>query len=257
MATVELDHISPTQLSMFFNCGEKYRRRYIEGEKIAPGIALIKGKSVHVGAEANHRHKLVEHEDLPIADMADITAESFEAGLDGEWRAEDGDDPGKSKDGAVGMIKLWGTHIAPTYQPELVEQGVKVALPGTDTVIKGVLDVADEAGIVRDLKTGARSKSQNDADTLLQLTFYSVGYRVLTDKWPSGLRLDSVTDKKCTTLETQRTEAQINAMFAKAWAMLQSVKAGIFVPRTADDGNFLCNSRFCGYADSCPFCEEK
>ena len=71
-------HLSPTQLGMYLRCGEQYRRRYIEKEIVPPGIALIKGGSVHKAAETNFRQKIESREDLPIKDIREAAAANFD-----------------------------------------------------------------------------------------------------------------------------------------------------------------------------------
>jgi hypothetical protein len=67
-------HISPSQMDMFFRCGEQYRRRYVLGEIVPPGVALVKGSAVHKAAEVNYRQKVETHVDLALSDLTDAAA---------------------------------------------------------------------------------------------------------------------------------------------------------------------------------------
>ena len=44
-------HISISQIMMYVRCGEQHRRRYQEGDILQPGIAQVKGTSIHLGAK--------------------------------------------------------------------------------------------------------------------------------------------------------------------------------------------------------------
>ena len=81
----ERNHISFSQLNLFSNCAEAYRRRYILGEIIPPGVALLKGSGVHVGAAVNHAQKVNSGVDLPVKDIVDAAVAGFE-----DRRAKDG-----------------------------------------------------------------------------------------------------------------------------------------------------------------------
>ena len=57
--------ISPSQIDMFSRCGEQYRRRYIEKDRLPPGVAMIRGRGVHEGVAENMRQKRHTYCDLP------------------------------------------------------------------------------------------------------------------------------------------------------------------------------------------------
>jgi len=259
-----IDHLSPSQISMFSRCGEQYRRRYIEREIIPPGIALIVGGSVHKAAEHNNRQKVESKVDLRVDELRDVAATEFSTRLqiDG-WRKEsDDDDIGKGKDRAILLTDIYAERIAPTIQPVLVEQAADIPLPDSPVVVKTILDVADANGIVRDLKTASRKKPQADADTNTALSWYSISHRILTGDWPKGMALDVAIlteggKADYQHLPTTRSEVEINSALAKAWNMIEAIKRGVFIPRTRADGNFLCSRRFCGYAPTCRYCDSK
>ena len=72
-----LKFITSSMLNMFFRCPEQFRRRYLEGEIIPPGIAAAIGKSVHKAAEENHKHKLLKEEDLPKDYLQDFARDTY------------------------------------------------------------------------------------------------------------------------------------------------------------------------------------
>jgi len=246
---------------MFGNCGEKYRRRYVLGEKTPPGLAMAKGTSLHAAAEMNDTHRLADPETmLPLDDLRDAAATRFDAELKDGWDKQPDSDPGREKDGAIAMVDMYYESVAPHYRPLLVEQDVVVPIPQTPVTINGRLDLADTMGDVRDLKTSSKTKSQGDADTDLGLTFYALAYRVRTGDWPRGVLIDNYVEtasgnRSYKQILTARPKPVVDAFLAKAYMMLAAVGKGVFVPRTGADGNFLCNPRWCGYAKTCRYCD--
>ena len=59
-------HISVSALEMHQRCPKQYEFRYVEGMKIPPGIALIRGKAFHSGVAHNYKQKIESAKDLPL-----------------------------------------------------------------------------------------------------------------------------------------------------------------------------------------------
>ena len=68
-----INSIHQSNLGTALRCGEQFRRRYIEGERIPPGVAAGRGTGVHnandvnlsqkvlrITAERNNRHLVFE-----------------------------------------------------------------------------------------------------------------------------------------------------------------------------------------------------
>src|ERR1700747_456225 len=130
-------YLSPTQLDMYARCPEAYRRRYIEGEIVPPGIAMIQGGTFHRAAARNFEQKIGTHTDLPVADMKELAASEFELGLAGGYSLTDeevgegaGIVIGEAKDQTIDMVEFHARRQAPEYQPILVEEKVRIELAG-------------------------------------------------------------------------------------------------------------------------------
>ena len=254
-------HLSASQLDMISRCPEQWRRRYLEGEIIPPGIAALKGKAVHRPAEVNFRQKIETHDDLPVEEFRGLAAAAFEAECLGGYLLTPEEEGrgrsvvlGEAKDATVKMAEFHANNQAPDYQPEFVEQQFRIALPGAHDLI-GVIDMADDARRVVDLKTAGKAKSQSDADGSLQLTAYAAGYRVLAGEPPAELRLDTIVQTVKTTrrdvVTTSRGPADFRALAARLNVVERQIESGIFPPAPA--GAWWCSTKFCGYARSCPF----
>lgn len=258
----ERTYVSYSQLSLFERCGEAYRRRYVEREKIPPGVAAIRGRAVHGAAELNHRQKIVSGVDLPLADLTDAAATAFEASraTDGvlltpeERSAGEAAVLGRAKDRAVKLTGLYAHAVAPAIQPALVEERVRIMLPDAPVDLLGVLDVATIDQRVKDLKTAARTKTQAEADQSLQLSLYALAYRAHTGTDAAGLDMEVLVDTatpKHQQLGTTRGRRDYLVLVARLNAFLRAREAGIFPP--APIGDWSCSERWCGYARTCPF----
>jgi hypothetical protein len=258
----ERPYVSYSQLALFERCGEAFRRRYIEREKIPPGVAAIRGRAVHGAAELNHRQKIASGVDLPLGDLVDAAATAFDAS-----RAEGGvlltpeeasigeaNVLGRAKDRAVKLTGLYAHSVAPTIQPALVEERVRIMLPDAPVDLLGILDVATVDRRVKDLKTAARSKTQAEADQSLQLSLYGLAYRAHTGQDAAGLDMEVLVDTsppKHQRLSTTRRRSDYLVLVARLNAFLRARDAGIFPP--AELSSWGCNERWCGYWRSCVY----
>lgn len=255
-------HLSPSQLETYCQCPERWRRIYLEGEKIPPATAMLRGTAVHAAAAHNFAQKVESHVDLPPADLAAVADASFTAELESdgvELTAEEqsmGKDKvlGQSRDAAVKMAEFHAREQAPDYQPALVEAPFRVELPGSHDLV-GVIDLADDRGRVTDLKTASKRKNQADADDSLQLTVYDVGHRVLTGQPAAELRLDTIVqgerDLSRHVLATQRSEADFAALAQRVNIVTASIAAGVFTP--APLGAWWCSAKWCGFYRTCRY----
>lgn len=249
------------QLGMYGLCGESYRRSYIENEKIPPGFALIGGKVFHKPAEINFRQKIESREDLPITDFREIAAATFEAEIAGGYSLSEEESArgakiviGEAKDRSIEMVEFHAKQQAPDYQPILVEEKVRVELPGTHDLL-GVIDLADVLDRVIDFKTAARPKSQSEADSSIQLTSYHAAFLAKTGREPSGLLLDTVVKTKTKTtrqsLTTVRTEQDFSALAQRINTVTDAISKGVFPPAAV--GAWNCAAKWCGYYSTCKY----
>ena len=263
-------HVSPSQLGTFENCGEAYRRRYLEKHIIPPGVAALRGGAVHKGAEMNFAQKIESRVDLPAKDIIDRAAAEFDARIaaEGVFLAAEDEARGKAvvigeeKDTAVALAGLFALEVAPVYQPTAVEKKIRIELPDSPRDILGILDltatVIKEPGLgegIGDYKTGKKTKPQRDFDVSPQLSLYDLAYRALTGKVPGFIRVEQLIQLKAGTKRvmnaTTRTIADFRATVARVNAMIGGLEKGAFMP--ASPGAWNCSPKWCGYWTSCPY----
>jgi hypothetical protein len=258
--TDRVRHRSPSQLAMYLRCGEAYRRRYIEGEIIPPGVALLRGSAVHKGAEVNFRQKIKTYEDLPPSVIQEAAATAFDERASGEVMLSTEETSiglrkvlGDAKDSTVRLADLYAVRVAPTIQPLLVEERVEIPIPDHPTLV-GIIDVVSDTEEVVDLKTSKRRKPENEVEIDDQLTWYDLAYRYHVGRAPKSVGLEVLIDKKVPDVQsvrTQRTKADHDTLIHKLNAMEAGIKVGVFLP--AAPGSWACSERFCGYWNTCPF----
>lgn len=236
-------HLSQTQLEMYAKCPAAWERRYVNGEIIPPGVAALKGSGVHGAAEQNFRQKITSHVDLPVADIADLAAAAFDARVERESVKLDPEEKsrgkrkvlGEAKDATVKMAKFHAYEQAPSYQPILVEERVRIGLPGAHDLVV-ILDLADELDRVVDFKNGKKRHSQADVDSSVQLSVEAVGFQAITKRPAKELVLDTiVTGSKQLErhkLTTTRDRDDRMALAHRVDAVSRAIQTGIFPPAT-------------------------
>lgn len=255
-------HISATQLDMACRCPAQYERRYIDGDVLPPGIAILSGKGFHKGAETNMRQKIASRVDLPASEIVDAAVAAFETEAAGGYVLSEDEDSrgagvvvGEAKDRLANMARVHAEQQAPDYQPVLVEKSVRIALPNAPRDLLGIIDLADEQDRVTDFKTGSRKKNQDDADGSVQLSIYDAAFRAEMGRAPSEVRLDTIVGQKTKTdrqvLVSHRDDNDFSALANRINVVTSMIQAGIFAP--ASPGSWWCSPRWCGYWSTCKF----
>lgn len=263
MAAAKKGRLSPTQLNMLASCGEQYRRRYVEGERIPPGVAMLQGSAMHEAAAENFRQKKSSRKDLRVEDMVDMADATFIERMrsDGLWLSEE--EQSRGKDAVVeegrGRARVFAQchaeQQAPEYQPELVEEKYIIPLPG-EYDLMGVLDMADEQKRVVDFKTASRKKNADEADKSVQLTTYAAIYKHKTGDFATDILLDVAVQTAAGNTSrqvqhTSRARQDFTSLVNRINAAARIIKAGAFMP--ADPGHWMCSPKFCGYWATCPY----
>jgi hypothetical protein len=258
-----------------FMCGEKYRRRYICGDKEPSSAALILGTSVHVVAANTLRAKLADTI-LKGDDVKDAAAQTVnETWEKNEMESgvyidpEEGKTPAKAQgevvDKAVGMCVCHAEEIAPAINPakELPGGHPGIEWPWVLTMndlpykIAGRMDVVEESGVIRDLKTAGRRPQAGKVVNDQQLSMYTLAYNVICGKMPTAVALDTIVGLKSGPVYdmqvSDRSQEDINVILAKIGAAIRAIEAEVFLP--ANDEHWICCEKYCGFArdGSCPY----
>lgn len=185
-----------TGLSVFQTCPEKFRRRYIEGEREERmSASSIIGRALHHAAELG-----VEAQMTGQRAQLDFLMESATAHFNGLIKEDEAssdpipwdDDPGARLHRLHDLRELvrmwWDT--APAWWrtwglPIMAENHFEVSLWGH--TVTGQIDTATERDVVIDWKSGMRFLSPNRAEREMQKLVYPAAYERLTGRWPGML----------------------------------------------------------------------
>lgn len=265
-----MKHISASQIDTFYRCGEQWRRRYIDGEKIRPGVALLTGSSLHYAAEKNWEVKLKTQEDEKLSVLQDAAAQKYDDILsnDGIFVAPEDlagvkkivDD---GKDMAVNLVTPFRQDFAPNIWPEKVEHKFELAIEGYPNIL-GFIDLVSReidhdkgelSPLTRlcDIKTAGKKWTQAKADGSNQMSIYWKAMQVTEGRAPDVMAFDqfikSTKNARYETIQTTRTEEDFIRVMRRVKPMLAAIDAGIFIPAEAD--HWICSPKWCGYYQSC------
>lgn len=254
-------HISNSQLQMYWRCAEQYRRRYMEGEILPPGIALLTGSALHRGAETNFSQKIESHMDLPAAQIIEASVVAFDEQTKGGYALSEDETMrgpdivlGEAKDQTAALAKVHAQQQAPDYQPVAVEHRTRIVMPKASRDLVAITDLRDDQRRVTDIKTGARRKPQSEVNESVQLTIYAAAYTVDCGEPPAEVRLDTLVKTKTPgrqVLSSHRTLADFEVLANRINATLAAIEAGNFPPCAPD--SWQCSDRWCGFWRSCPY----
>ena len=249
--------IHPSGVETFAACGEQFRRRYLEGERIPPPSAIVVGIAVDRSVRANLSHKIATGYLLEPEAVKQAARDSLERQWQGEVLLEEGEKKSDSVDKALGLSDLHHRGIAPLIEPTHVARSMVVDLVGYDFQLAGEIDVQEGNRVIRDTKTKKVSPPRTMAHDDLKLTAYSLFAKVIDGKAPDTVALDVLwrtparKEDKFVTLPSGRSDADHAAFLERVSEMDRSIKAGIFHPARQDD--WRCSAKWCGYFGSCRF----
>ena len=262
--TYRVEKIEKPQLhvsALGMKCMEAFRRRYIMGEKIPPGVRMIVGTGTHRGVDADMKHKIETGELLPLDAVTDATRDGLNAAWEREGVTLEPEElargmkliRGEAVDKAVRLVKLHHTETAPKIKPIHAERAWSLEIAGKPFDFVGQIDIQEE-GAVRDTKTSAKTPSADCAEKSLQLKAYAMAVKALDGKIPEKVSLDYLIDNKTPKAATfyyapdaEDFSLVLNRLDTVAYAM----EKGVFVPVEPD--HWCCDPKWCGYFDSCKY----
>jgi len=261
----EKKQLHQTAIDMYHFCGEQFRRRYIEGEKIPPAVAMIVGTGTDESVNQNMRHKMENGKLMELAQVKAVARDALgNAWSKGVWLSDDEAKIGPSKvkgqaiDKTVRLATVHATQKAEKINPTHVQRKWTVELKGYPVDLAGTIDVQEGGKWVRDTKTSGKTPNQNMADKSMQLTTYAMAVKVLDGKEPEGVALDYLIDTKepkVVTLESKRNNDDFRILLRRIEGMIQAIDKGVFLPASPRDP--MCSEKYCGFHSSCSYVKNK
>jgi hypothetical protein len=249
-------------ISMFTKCGEQFRRRYILGEKIPPGISLIVGCGTDRSVSKNMENKKETGELLPVEQCLDIARDEVEGYFKaGNFAVSDEEKSktiavvkGEAIDKTVTLSRLHYTDLAPIIQPTHIQRQWLLALDNFPFDIAGTMDIQEGSKSIRDTKTSGKTPAGDIADKSDQLTMYAMAAFVLDGTIPEKVMLDyliNLKTPKSHVFESTRQKADFQPVLNRCEIVAESIAKEIFVPVNSD--HWVCDPKWCGYYNSCKY----
>lgn len=254
------NEIHQSMISSWDLCAERFRRRYIDGEIIPPGIAARVGTGCHKGAEINHLQKINTGKDLPVSDIQDAARDGYMKSIqEGVFFAPDEANTAKKQlseglDDTVRLAKVYAESVAPLIIPIMAEKKLSVTIQGIELPIVGTLDVYTADKWLPDLKTASSKWAQDKADSSPQPTLYRELIKEETGFYPEKMSFEILVKNKTAvhqSIETTRDESDLEALKKRINLMLLMIEKGIFPP--ADPSGWSCSPKWCGFYFSCSY----
>lgn len=254
-----IEYLSQSMLNMWARCPEQFRRRYIDNDIIPPKIAARIGTGLHKGAQVNHVCKRITHKDEPLSVVQDAARDGYIAAIqEGVFFTTEEVSTAKKQlaegvDVTTSLARVYHESLAPLVNPELVEEKLILEIDELPIPFAGTIDVYTSDKWWLDMKSAEKKWPLSKADNDIQATLYNELIRERTGTYPKKLSFEVFTKSKLEhqTVETTRTPQDFETLILRAKAMLDSIKAGVFMP--ADPSSFLCSRNYCGYWNSCPY----
>lgn len=238
--------LRPSAINCYLQCSAKYMFQYVDKVKTGKSLALAFGSAVHKSIETNYTQKIESKTDLPMDEVVQTFADSFEEEKKEVDRIEILSDP-ESKDIGIGLVKQYHQKVAPTLQPKAVEQKVEATFQGYEFGITGTLDLLTVKKSIHDHKTASKKKSTPDASHVRQGSFYLLLANAAGEE-VEEVNFDYLVKTKSPQIyrETIQTDPKHALMMAQKVG--EAAEKGVFMPNR--DHNY-CTKRFCSYWNEC------
>jgi hypothetical protein len=245
---MELDHLSYSSISMFLACGEAWKRKYLLNEptyatpELAFGTAVHGTVEKHIGEGASlldtwgaEWHKATEGKEIMWG--ADTPEQHYNEGLRILGNEQ---------------VALSLASIRPLKDGQAIERKVALNVPGVPIPVIGFIDLIAEDGVPGDIKTSAKSWSQERAQGELQSLFYLAALNQAGQPTP-GWKFRHYTIVKTKTpkfemFEHLHSAGELMFLFDLIQLVWGAISAGMF---TLNPGSWKCSPNFCDFFSKC------
>lgn len=258
---------SHSALNKLTQCGEAFRRQYLDREWVPRRLKQARGSVVHRSVMRSMTRKLERGVLPPLEEVLDQAATDFAEELRGD--VEYSPDERKlgvkaaqeaTKGVTLALSRLHREKVAPVLTPVGVERRIIVKPRNATIEVGGTLDLvtsSEKGEAVRDTKTAEKSPRSDLAERSTQLTLYAMVRAAETGKLPAWLALDYLVctpvrqDTKHVELATTRTIEDLEAMVLRLNMAVEAVHRGVFLPASADA--WWCSASWCDFYSTCPY----
>jgi PD-(D/E)XK nuclease superfamily len=255
--------IHASGLSTLSLCGELFRRVYVEGERRPPGVAAVIGTAVHKTAAIDLARKMQTGKGASPAEVKQVAADALEATWLGESPLLSPEEKtigvpkvkGEAKDEAIDLALLHNRELTPQLNPKGLERKMRLILDGFPFDVEGTIDV-DEEDQINDLKTSAKSPSEDAAEGMPQLDMYSMMRSHIEKRPVKRQGLNFLVKTKVSKLVRVHAPApkQFTAIVRRIERAAHVWQTGAFYPvDPSGPSGWVCTPKWCGFFNDCEF----
>jgi hypothetical protein len=243
-------YLSPSQIEMYLRCPQQYKMRYVDGISSPPAVALVEGSSHHEALAENNKTVIRGRGNLKTAEVVDAFVQSFNRRKK-EIEDWEGDDENTVVNRGRAMLQAYMKEFAPKFVA--VQQEFDVFMQIGPLRVQGITDAkgmvdGDRPSVV-DYKTVARSKSQAELESSLQLSFYAGVEAATGDEDFDVGYVNLLKSGKVNPQFVPYEPRRVRWFRAVALSVADAISRGCF-PMTSPD-SWACSERFCGYWSRC------
>lgn len=240
-----VEHLSYSSISLYQTCGRAWCYKYIEQAPTRQTAALVFGSAIHDAIEA-----IASRNSEPTQAWQAAWERQVGLNRDLDW----GDDtPETLNNDGIRMLNhpdvLAGIRA---LRPAAIERRVELRVPGVDVPVIGYIDLIGEDGVPGDIKTSAKTWSQEQAQAEVQPLFYLAALNQSGEPVRDGLFRHYVLVKTKTpqwqVWETRHTNAEIFWLFRMITDVWTGIERGVFVP---NPGSWRCSPKWCDFWWQC------
>ena len=236
--------LSPSQVRCLMDCSARWYYKYALGIEEPKNGNLAIGIAVHDAIAFHFAGKIDIGEDPPIGEALSHYAQAWEA-ISEETEFRDDENPAELEAQGLKLTEKYLREAAPRIQPAAVEVDVFGTIGGVR--VQGKLDVIEQNGTVRDIKTSSRKSDSVSNEQRFQLATYVPLAKGSTGK----VVIDQLVKTKTpqlVQLNHSVTAADIAAteqMYPHAQAVM---RGQLYMPNRTSN---LCSRRNCAYWRMC------
>lgn len=246
----EIDHLSYSSVSLYTTCGRAWCYKYIENAPTKASPALVFGSAMHAVIEGQIGGSELD----PVADWQRTWAAKVE-GITFDTDASES----LCNDG-IRMLTapavLDGIRAVRVMHDQagdpMIEKMVQLQVPGVPVPVIGYIDLITEDGVPGDIKTSAKSWSQDQAQNEMQPLFYLAALNQAGTPVPDNRFRHYVLVKTKTpqwqVWETRHANAEMFWLFRMIADVWTGIERGVFVP---NPGSWKCSPQYCDFWEQC------
>ena len=242
--------LSASKTKKYLQCPRSFEDSYLRGNWADPSQPATQGSIAHEAIARAYEFKKKHGKEMDIQDKLNhidvLFKEDFENGKT-NYRDSLEDVIRETRE----LVLIHHNEIGVRVKPFLIEKPFSVMVEDVELV--GIWDLIDESGWIIDNKFYSKTPSQTELDRDIQMSFYSLAYRLMFNEVERGIRIDAVIktkNKKSLQLTTNRTTDELQWTAKMITQIAQAMESGNYPPNPS---GWWCDPRFCGAWDNCQF----